>query len=109
MAKEIEKLEIDKCGVMETGLCEQEYNTRHRRVHMGGKEQVNTVYPGMNEWTWKRGEVGYILDYIMVNERLLKKTVETKLWELDEVIESDHRGIGKVIRWRRVRKKRKGI
>ena len=55
---------------------------------MGGKEQVNTVYPGMDEWTWKRGEVGYILDYFMGNERLLKKTVETKLWELDEVIES---------------------
>ena len=42
-------------------------------------EMVNTVYPGMDEWTWKRGKVRYILDYIMVNERVLMKTVETKL------------------------------
>ena len=72
-----------------------------------GMEILNCIWPGMDEWTWERGEIRYTLDYILVNGKALNRVEEAWVGDLQDIGESDHRSMGVIMRWRRTRKKNK--
>jgi exonuclease III len=69
-------------------------------------EILNIVWPGMDGWTWERGESHFTLDYIVVNERVLRMIMEAWIWGQEELVDSDHKSVGICMGWRGVKKRR---
>ena len=67
-----------------------------------GLQILNCVWDGLNEATWYTEEKKFTLDYVCMDGRGLKKVVSASIFDLGEVIESDHAAIRVEIEWKGV-------
>ena len=94
--------------IWELDGCENE-NGRRMKENMNqiGLQILNGAWEWLNEATWYTEENKFTLNYVCMDGRGINKVVSASIFDLGEVIESDHAAIRVEIEWKGVMRQRK--
>ena len=89
--------------IWELDVCENENSHRMKEsINEVGLQILNCVWDGFNEATWYTEEKKFTLDYVCMDGRGMQKVKRASIFDLGEVIESDHATIRVEIEWKGV-------